>query len=126
VVNYIAILLARFLGKDSIPKGDIANIEQVNDTFLPSYLGYFFVSLNIQNTEIFIFIFMFIGVLVFFSRSAYFNPVFLLFGFNFYNCTSKMGVKILVITKKQIKLPEDIGFTNIRRINNFTFIDIKE
>ncbi len=126
IVNYVAVFWAKGLGKNNIPKGDIMSIEQVNDSFLPSYLGYFFVSLSIPSVEIFIFIFLLIGILVFFSRSAYFNPMFLLFGFNFYNCTTKIGVKILIITKQQIKLPRSIGFTNIRRINNFTFIDIKE
>ncbi len=123
LVNGIAILWARKLGKNNIPKGGIVSIEQANDTFLPSYLGYFFVSLSIPSIEIFIFVFLLISVLVFYSKSAYFNPMFLLFGFGFYNCTTEQGAKILIITKKNLKIPGNIKFSDIRRINNFTFID---
>lgn len=124
-LNYLSIFLSQKLGTANIPKNSITSIEQANDSFLPSYLGYFFVSLSIPSMDIFIIIFLLIGVLVFFSRSAYFNPIFLLFGFSFYYCITKEGAKILIITKKDLKLPSNVFFQDIKRINNFTFIETR-
>ena len=125
LTNYFAILWSKGLGENNISKRSIVSIEQANDAFLPSYLGYFFVALSISNIEIFSLVFVLIGVLVFFSRSAYFNPIFLLFGFGFYYCTTNQGAKILIITKQKLKLPKNVSFECIRRINDFTFIDVR-
>lgn len=36
-----SILLSRFLGQDEFTPGEIIGIEHANNSFLPSYLGYF-------------------------------------------------------------------------------------
>ncbi len=125
LLNYLAILLSNKLGTANIPENSIVSIEQANDAFLPSYLGYFFVSLSVPSVDVFIIIFLLISVLVFFSRSAYFNPIFLLFGFSFYYCVTQEGAKILIITKRNLKLPSHVSFRDIKRINNFTFIETR-
>jgi hypothetical protein len=34
-------------------------------------------------------------------------------------------VKIFLITKKKLKNPGEDGFDNLKRINNYTFIELK-
>ncbi|MGP1439097.1 MAG: hypothetical protein ACTTKH_08525, partial [Treponema sp.] len=51
ILTGMCILLSSFLGKDEFKKGEIVCVENANNTFLPSYLGYFFVALSINNWE---------------------------------------------------------------------------
>ncbi|SKC77641.1 hypothetical protein SAMN05660236_3617 [Ohtaekwangia koreensis] len=44
-LTYFSLLLSKSLSCDSIDDG-IVSIEYANDSFLPSYLGYFFVALD--------------------------------------------------------------------------------
>lgn len=104
----------------------IQDISQANDTYMPSYLGYFFVALSIPDQEWLIFgiVFAVIFLFTYFSHSLYFNPLFLLFGYNFYYVTSQNRTKIFVISKnRDICSAEEMKFYLLRRINNFTFID---
>ena len=43
----LSIWLSKYLGKDDFKAGEVASIEHANNSFLPSYLGYFFVALSI-------------------------------------------------------------------------------
>ena len=43
----LSIWLSQYLGKDEFKEGEVASIEHANNSFLPSYLGYFFVALSI-------------------------------------------------------------------------------
>jgi hypothetical protein len=104
-------------------KSRIIEVEQANNSFLPSYLGYFFVALSISNSETLIFVFAILFIFTFFSQTLYFNPLFLLFGYHFYNLTTTNKVKIFLITKKILKDPSTINLPTLNRINNFTFID---
>lgn len=45
----ISLLLSKRLGKDEFKKGNIISIEYANNSFLPSYLGYFFVALSVGS-----------------------------------------------------------------------------
>lgn len=121
--TYLSILLSRYLSKASMNAGDITNIEYANDAFLPSYLGYFFVALDIPNFETFVFVYPLVFTFTFLSRTLYFNPVFLAFNFHFYNLTTVNNIRIFMITKKKIKSPSTTIFKSLRRINDFTFID---
>lgn len=47
----LSIWLSKYLGKDDFKAGEVASIEHANNSFLPSYLGYFFVALSIGNWE---------------------------------------------------------------------------
>lgn len=123
--TWLSIKLAKNLDTDHIQNGSIQSIEAANDMFLPSYLGYFFVALSVPSLEIFVLVFGIISVFIFYSRISYFNPIFFLFGFNFYYITNSNKVKILIITKKQLKKPHDVEFVNLKRINNYTFIDME-
>jgi hypothetical protein len=125
LLTLISIHLTNFLDTDTIDKLSISAIEPANDAFLPSYLGYFFVALSAPNIEVFFCVFGLICVFIYHSRISYFNPVFFLIGFNFYYITNNKNTKVLIITRKQLKEPKNAEFKTLKRINNYTFMDME-
>ena len=125
IFTWLILKFSNYLGTDTIASGSISAIEPANDSFLPSYLGYFFVALSVPNIKVFIFVFCIIFVFIYYSRVSYFNPVFFLLGFNFYYVTNIRNIKILLITKRQIRNHKNTEFDNLKRINNYTFIDME-
>lgn len=126
LLTWLSLGLKNFLSKESLNKGSITCVETANDAFLPSYLGYFFVALSVNNYGDFFFVFGVICIFVFYSRISYFNPIIFLFGFNFFYLTTKKGNKVLMLTRRQLKTPSDLEFKELRRINNYTFIDMEK
>lgn len=126
IFTWLSLQLTNFLSGDTIDAGSISVIEPANDAFLPSYLGYFFVALSIPNIDVFLFVFGIICIVIFYSRVSYFNPIFFLFGFNFYYIVNNKNIKVLLITRRQLKDPEKLIFNNLKRINNYTFIDMEQ
>lgn len=132
VIYIIGILLFTYLclkGMEILPNDSlegIADISLANDTYMSSYLGYFFVALSISDEDWMTFgiVFVIVYVFTFFSQSLYFNPLFLLFGFNFYYVTSRNQTRIFIISrKKDIRKADEVSFHNLKRVNEFTFID---
>ncbi|OIP53078.1 MAG: hypothetical protein AUK31_02165 [Fibrobacteres bacterium CG2_30_45_31] len=122
-LTLLSILLSGKLGKDRFNHGDAIAIEHANNNFLPSYLGYFFVALSVQNWETLGVVYGILFVFTFLSQALYFNPLFLLFGFDFYNITTKNGASIFLISTNDYKLPSDVVLDKVFRINNYTFIE---
>lgn len=119
----ISILLRRFLGKDDFRAGTVSTIEHANNSFLPSYLGYFFVALSIGNWETLFFVYGVLFIFTFLSQALYFNPLFLLFRFEFYNITTTNGAAIFLISRQKYKMPDEIDIDTAFRINNYTYIE---
>lgn len=119
----ISIFLSSHLGKDEFKKGEIESIEHANNGFIHSYLGYFFVALGISNWEVMWFVYIVLFVFTFLSQAIYFNPLLLLFGYEFYNIKTKNGTAIFLISRHQYKQPSDIEIASAYRINNYTFIE---
>jgi hypothetical protein len=119
----LSILLSSKLSRDCFQSGTIVSIEHANNSFLPSYLGYFFVALSVGNGETLAFVYIVLFVFTYLSQALYFNPLFLLFGFEFYNITTKNGAAIFLISRQQFKTPGDINISTAYRINNYTFIE---
>lgn len=124
VLTVLSFLVAMKLPKDSLQSNSIKEIELANNNFLPTYLGYFFVSLGINDIPTLVVVFLIIYVFTFLSQTLYFNPIFLLFGYHFYFIKTSANVKIFLITKKKLKTPGENGFDKLRRINNYTFIEL--
>jgi hypothetical protein len=125
-LTLISLWISKYLSKDSIDIGKVKQIEQANNAFLPSYLGYFFVALSVSYFDTLVFVFLLLFVFTFLSQTLYFNPLFLIFRFHFYYLTTTNEIKIFIITKKELKDPRLTEFKDLRRINNFTFIDLKK
>ena len=125
IFTWISLLFKTFLSKDSI-ECEIKGVEQANNAFLPSYLGYFFVALSVPTGETMIFIYAMLFVFTFVSQTLYFNPLFLCFGYHFYYVSTSENIKQFIISKREIRSTKHLIFASLRRINNFTYIDIKE
>lgn len=121
--TYLSLIIANYLGKSNIVKGSITEVEQANNAFLPSYLGYFFVALSVNNCDTLFFVFLILFVFTFLSQTLYFNPLFLFFGYHFYYIKTVNKVKLFVVSRQKINQPDEVEFSKLRRINNFTFID---
>lgn len=118
----LSIFLSSNLGKDTFESGEIISIEYANNSFLPSYLGYFFVALSIDNWETLFFVYIILFVFTFLSQALYFNPLFLIFRYNFYNVANSNGVEFFLISRRNFRKPEDVALT-ASRINNYTYIE---
>lgn len=119
----MSLWISKFLGNANISKGTIVEVENANNAFLPSYLGYFFVALSITNFNTLVYVFIILFVFTFLSQTLYFNPLFLIFRYNFYNVSTSNKSKLFIISKNQITKVDDVEFPHLKRINNFTFID---
>lgn len=104
---------------------EIKEVELASHSFLPNYLGYFFVALSIPNIETFLFIYVVIFVFVHLSQALSFNPLFLLFKYQFYFITGEDGTRIFLITRQEMKSYKDVDLGDLRKINDFTFIDMR-
>ncbi|TWI03396.1 hypothetical protein IQ05_00341 [Flavobacterium tiangeerense] len=124
ILTSLSFKIALKLPKDQLINTAINEIELANNNFLPTYLGYFFVSLGISDIPTLVVVFIMIYIFTYLSQTLYFNPIFLIFGYHFYFIKTNKSIKIFLITKKQLKTPGEIGFQNLRRINNYTFIDL--
>ncbi len=119
----VSILLSSLLGKDEFLKGSVESIEHANNSFLPSYLGYFFVALSIGSWEALYTVYSVLFIFTFLSQALYFNPLFLVFGYEFYNNRTKNGTAIFLITRQRYKKPNDVDISAAHRINDYTFIE---
>lgn len=131
IISFISLWLTKFLEVSSLKSqsndriNSIKEIELANHTFLPTYLGYFFVSLSIADGDWITFgiIYAIVFLFTFYSQTNYFNPLFILFGYQFYYVTTINNVKLFMITKKLMKDHSGYTFDKLKRINDFTFID---
>lgn len=119
----IVLFFSSSLGHDSFKKGSITEIQYANNSFLPSYLGYFFVALSIGDKNTLLFVYAVLFIFTYKSQALYFNPIFLIFGYNFYNIKDESGKMLFLITKEEIKVGSTYECTRAYRINNFTYIE---
>ena len=119
----ISIVLSSLLGKDEFKKDEIYSIGHANNSFLPSYLGYFFVALSIGNWDALWFVYGVLFLFTFLSQALYFNPLFLIFGYEFYNIETQNGTAIFLISRHKYKKPDEVEIATAYRINNYTFIE---
>lgn len=122
----MSLFVSKYLGNSNVTKGSVIEVENANNAFLPSYLGYFFVALSVNHCETLIFVFAILFIFTFLSQTLYFNPLFLFFGYHFYNISTTNKSKLFIISRKAITKVDDLEFPSLKRINNFTFIDRKK
>ena len=111
-----------YLEKEDLDR--ITSIEPANDSYLPSYMGFFFIALSIPDKDLitFISVFIILFILLYMSQNIYYNPLFLLLGYHFYRVGLSSGKKALVITKDELVTCEDLLIPEVYVINDFTFI----
>jgi len=123
LLTWLSIWLSSYLGSDEFKQGDVQSIEHANNSFLPSYLGYFFVAIGVSDWTTLWFVYVVLFAFTFLSQALYFNPLFLLFGYEFYNIKTKNGVVVFLISRHRYRKPDDVCIQEANRINNYTFIE---
>lgn len=125
LLSLVSIALTWLLGQDSI-----TNCEEcvlADHDFLSIYLGYFFIALSIDDFITLCFVYVITFLFTFLTKNQYFNPIFLLFGYHFYNIVTAQGTRVFVIARgKVIRNAKDIQFAELRRINDTTYIARKD
>lgn len=125
ILSAISIWFSKFLGSDSLL--GCQEFSLADNEFLPTYLGYFFVSLSVPDNITMIYLYSIVFVFTFLSQTQYFNPIFLLFGYHYYHILTERGTSVFIITKgKVLRNKNNISFNNLKRINDSTYIQRKE
>lgn len=132
IIYFVIPILLTYLNHRRFPKLDHANIKEENiimiesasAIFLPTFFGYVFVGLSINNNMTLVVTYIALTVLCYCAEIYLYNPIFHLLGYRFYFVTADKN-KVLVMTKKDIKLGERTEFTKLGQVNDFTYIDIE-
>lgn len=123
LLAFLSLKLSKLLGSESDIEG-CRECELVDGSFLPVYLGYFFVSLSVPDWSVMAVVFVIVFVFTYLSQTQVFNPLFLLFGYHYYHIITKNGSAIFVIANGTVlRNAETIHIGNLRRINNMSFIE---
>lgn len=121
ILSWISIRISVYLGSDSLE--GCQEFSLADNEFLPTYLGYFFVSLSVSDITTMAYLYLIVFVFTFLSQTQYFNPIFLLFGYHYYHILTERGTRVFIITKgKVIRNKTNITFKNLKRINDTTYI----
>lgn len=125
ILSLWSLHIAKQLGDDSL--SGCREISLADNAFIPTYLGYFFVSLSVPDNITMIFMYLIIFVFTWLSQTQYFNPLYMLFGYHYYHVTTVQGTKIFVIAHGSvIRNREDMKFEKIKRVNDTTYLAVKE
>jgi len=122
LLTLLSLGICKLLSKSTINK--VISLETSNNDFLANYLAFFFVALSVKGMAVFWMVFGMTILFTFVSRVSYFNPIFLVFGFNFYYVYTGENVKVMLISRKKLKNPQTFESMSVRRINDYTFIEI--
>lgn len=125
LLTLMSIRLSKLLGNESDIEG-CRECELADGSFLPVYLGYFFVSLSVPDWSVMLLVFGIVFFFTYLSQTQVFNPLFLLFGYHFNHIITKNGTAIFVIARRSVLRNADTVYIgNLRRINNMTYIERK-
>lgn len=130
LISLLSLWWMKSQSDDSINK-EVTEITPVNHEYLPVYLGYIFVSLSMPNPydgqadwKLLIIIYLFISLFVTCSKTLCFNPIFIVFGYGYYQITTSNGVKVFVMTRKTIrKASTNLTFPNLKKVNELVYVD---
>lgn len=132
IIYLVVPVFCTYLNHKRFSKLDHANIEESNITmiesasalFLPTFFAYVFIGLSINNFAMLVLAYIVLTVLCYCAEIYLYNPIFHLLGYRFFFVTVDKN-KVLVMTKKDIKLNERIEFKKLGRVNDFTYIDLE-
>ena len=94
--------------KDSIEvkSENIDKIYPASESFLPTFFA--------------------LGIFCLCSEMYMYNPLFYIFQYRFYYVEMKSGSKILVMSKYEFQLGHKKDFTRLKKINDFSYIDLND
>ncbi|MBR3055719.1 hypothetical protein IKG64_00130 [Candidatus Saccharibacteria bacterium] len=107
---------------------DIIDLNPHESQIVPSFVGMFVVSLGLAAMPISsviavsVLMFLFWGIL---CHTSYYNPFFTLFGYRFYQARlDDVHAKFVILITRRDGLKNGMKINNLRRINNYTFMEI--
>ena len=112
-----------FMPNIDMPKGNITSIEPASDGMMITYFGLFFFALSVNNAQALMITFILLFVCLLFSNVYMFNPLFSITQYKFYYITFKSGKKCLLMSKEKFAYGDNVEFTQLYKLNEFTFID---
>ena len=121
VFGAISLFLTKFLGKENLEK--CFEVEQADASFLPTYIGYFLIAFEVSDLHQLLVATVCISIFLYLVRWQYFNITYLFFGYHCYHVTTDAHTKLFIITRKEIRAPDNLQFGSLRRINNTTYIE---
>lgn len=105
----------------------IASVRPAESIYLPIYVSYFVIALNFYSLYSLCVITVILIYCMNKTKIFYFNPLLLIFGYNFYEVVTDKGVSLLMITKlSNIKDKKILEQQRFIRLNEFVFIVQKD
>lgn len=105
---------------------EVDSVKPLENTAMPTYIGLFVITLGLKDFKLEQSILILLVLIVFwgyFERVFYFNPIWLFFGYRFYEVSTSQGNTFTLITTKQ-NLKHAQKFENLRRVNEYTFLEV--
>lgn len=129
VLTWIVTLFFPKLDDDEMQNGaSIKSVEDASLQFFPNYLAYFFVALSANDKYAVLIVFLIMLVLSYLSSTMLYNPLLVLFKYRYYLVVNGNNKRSLVITRRLLNpaSTEPISFPKLKRLNDNTFIELKD
>jgi hypothetical protein len=121
-------LLTLALTRRTFEVGDtlqVVEIKPIESVAVPTYIGLFVIAIGLNQVALPISLIILVVMFLFWvrlERIFYFNPIWLFFGYRFYEVKSDKENTYTLITKRdRLKGKQSLG--NLRRLNNYTFLE---
>lgn len=125
-VSWLCTFVFPWLQTISLSKANVKNIESADATFVPMYFAYIFVGVSINSFTSLVFCYLIISIICLCAQTYYFNPLLYLLGYKYYFITNSTDKKILIMTKKRIYLGQTLDFERLKKMNDYTYLDIEK
>lgn len=122
--SYLSLKLAQLVFRSGETL-DASEIKPIESTAMPTYIGLFVIALGLSADklgEAFIVLTVLLVLWGLFERVFYFNPIWLFFGYRFYEVRTRHDNTFTLVTKR-VDLKGAMEFQNLRRINNYTYLE---
>lgn len=115
-------LILFYLKGSSVDTLEVSHIKPAEASYIPVYISYFIITLGISDIPIFIIVTISLVLFILLTKVFYFNVFAYLWGYHFYEATSKKGIEYMLILKQK-DLKQIAKISNLRRLNNFAFME---
>ena len=128
IFSYLCLIAIK--NKNELDNQDsIKSIKPLEFTYIPVYLGLVIISLNlgsfIQNKTGIIFLSIILYLIwLKLENVSFFNFYWLFFNYRFYEISTEMASYLLISKRKDVKNKKALSNLNLKRINNYTFIEV--
>ena len=114
-------------GKDN--QDSVNSIRPLEFTYIPVYLGLVIISLSLGNFTDNLLEIIFLSSIIYLiwlklENVSFFNFYWLFCNYRFYEITTDMSSYLLISKRKDVKDKKALRDLNLKRINNYTFIEV--